>query len=243
MTLKVFLSPTRDEQGRFGGVVQAFPDIWRGLVLDVGCRSGNLKYALPSGAVYYYGLDLFPPADVLGNLGTGLPFKNVSFDTVVALDVLEHTDNIHRAFGELCRIARKYVLIILPNVYDLKLRICVLMGRKFLDRHGLPPIWSPHRTSERSSSVVFFAARGSVFHPHPGSTPSVSRSGRGVPHQLAPSARCRACACQPLPEPALSIVCCFTEQEGEQVKNDRLFPRWSCFQWEIRDGSSTSLVR
>ncbi len=138
MTLKVFLSPTRDEQGKFRGVVQAFPDIWRGLVLDVGCRSGNLKHALPSGAVYYYGLDLFPPADVLGNLGTGLPFKNVSFDTVVALDVLEHTDDIHRAFSELCRIARKYVLIILPNVYDLKLRICVLMGWKFLDRHGLP---------------------------------------------------------------------------------------------------------
>jgi SAM-dependent methyltransferase len=85
----------------------------------------------------WFDLDLFPPADVLGNLETGLPFKNVSFDTVVALDVLEHTDNIHRAFSELCRIARKYILIILPNLYDLKLRICVLMGRRF-DQYSLP---------------------------------------------------------------------------------------------------------
>ena len=136
--MKVFISPSRGEMGKFEGVVQVLPDIWEGLVLDVGCRSGNLKCALPDGKVHYVGLDLFPPADVVGNLEMGLPFKNVLFETVVALDVLEHTDNIYEAFSELCRVTRKYVLITLPNVYEVKSRIKFLLGQRLSGKYGLP---------------------------------------------------------------------------------------------------------
>ena len=86
----------------------------------------------------YCGLDLYPPAHIIGNLEKGIPFGDASFDTVVALDVLEHTDNIHEAFKELCRVARKNVLITLPNVYEIKSRIRFLLGKQLSGKYGLP---------------------------------------------------------------------------------------------------------
>lgn len=117
--MKVFVCPVSEEEGKFQAIVTAFPNIWSGSVLDVGCRTGQLKHVLPSKDIYYCGLDLVSPADVIGNLEVGLPFKNEKFDVVVALDVLEHTDNIWNAFRELCRVARQYCVITLPNIYDL----------------------------------------------------------------------------------------------------------------------------
>ena len=136
--MKVFISPNRDEMGKFQAVVQAFPAIWDGCIVDVGCRSEHLKYALPKARVHYCGLDLLPPADVIGNVEAGLPLANLSFDTVVALDVLEHSDNIYKAFHELCRVARRYVLLSLPNAYEVKSRITFLLGRRLSGKYGLP---------------------------------------------------------------------------------------------------------
>ncbi len=136
--MNVFVSPSRDEHGKFKGIVQAFPNIWKGTVLDVGCRSGNLKQALPNGNAGYIGFDLVPPANILGNLETGLPFEPKSFDTVVALDSLEHTDRIHQTFTELCRVAKNYVLIALPNAYELRARLKFLMGQRLSGKYGLP---------------------------------------------------------------------------------------------------------
>ena len=44
-----------------------------------------------------------------------LPYENSSFDCVLCLDVLEHLDNIHEVFDELCRVTRKYLIISLPK--------------------------------------------------------------------------------------------------------------------------------
>ncbi len=137
--MKVVVSSSRDEMGKFNGVVHAFPEIWQGFVLDVGCRSGHLKRALPNGGLHYYGLDISSPANILANVEEGLPFRNGSYDTVVALDVLEHTNNIYRAFEELCRVARIHVVLVLPNLYEAKYRIAFLFGRR-LSKYGLPPI-------------------------------------------------------------------------------------------------------
>lgn len=134
--MNVIVCPSADETGKFRGIVQAFPGVWDGRVLDVGCRSGNLRGVLSKGT--YCGLDVYPPADVIGNVGAGLPFKDVSFETVVALDVLEHTDDIYEAFRELCRVAREYVLITLPNAFEIKLRLKFLLGKQFSGKYGLP---------------------------------------------------------------------------------------------------------
>jgi SAM-dependent methyltransferase len=101
-------------------------------------------------------LDLSPPADVIANLEKGLPFSDKTFDVVVALDVLEHTDNIHKAFDELCRIARKFVIITLPNVYEMKGRIKFLLGRPISGKYGLPP---DHTTDRHRWLFSFNEAR------------------------------------------------------------------------------------
>lgn len=138
--MKVFVCARPGETGKFQGVVDAFPGIWEGRVLDVGCRSGKLREVLMERnvRVCYLGLDLFPPADVIGDLEQGLPFGDKAFDVVVALDVLEHTDNIHKAFDELCRVARWFVVITLPNAYEVRGRIKFLLGRPISGKYGLP---------------------------------------------------------------------------------------------------------
>lgn len=136
--MKIFVSPDGESTGKFASMVQAFPNIWSGSVLDVGCRSRQLKDALPNETVNYLGVDLYPPADVVGNLGTGLPFDAASSDTVVALDVLEHTDDIYKSFAELCRVARRHVLIVLPNVYDITSRKRFFFGQRLSGKYGLP---------------------------------------------------------------------------------------------------------
>ncbi len=138
--MKVFTCPRPDELGKFHGIVHAFPDIWTGRILDVGCRSGNLREVLHqhNEPVEYCGLDLYPPADVIADLEKGLPFKGKEFDVVVALDVLEHTDDIHKAFDEICRVARQFAVITLPNAYELKGRIKFLLGQRISGKYGLP---------------------------------------------------------------------------------------------------------
>ena len=136
--MKVFVTPSRDEIGKFRAIVQAFPEIWISSILDVGSRSRKLKGALPNREVRYCGLDLHPPsADVIGDVAR-LPFGNKSFNTVVGLDVLEHTDDIYKAFHELCRVARKYVSICLPNAYEVKCRLKFLLGLRLSGKYGLP---------------------------------------------------------------------------------------------------------
>jgi hypothetical protein len=136
--MEVFVSPSRDEMGKFQGLISAFPHLWDGLVLDVGCRSKTLRYALSDKNIGYYGLDLSSPADIIASLEDGLPFEDHSFRTVIGLDVLEHIDNIHRGFNELCRVSSHYVLITLPNSYEVTYRIKFLLGRQLSGKYGLP---------------------------------------------------------------------------------------------------------
>jgi hypothetical protein len=126
------------------GVVAAFPTIWRGFVLDVGCRTRELEQALADRPVSYIGLDLTPPADVVADLGEGIPLPDDTADVVVALDVLEHVDGIYEAFAELCRVAHRHIVISLPNAYVLKHRWRQLRGR-VAAKYGLPTEPPPDR--------------------------------------------------------------------------------------------------
>lgn len=137
--MRLVVAPTPDERGKFLGMVRAFPSIWSGQVLDVGCRTGNLRRILPDGGGGYCGVDLGPPADIVANLSRGLPVRDRAFDTVVALDVLEHTDDIHGAFRELCRVSGTHVLLALPNAYEGTVRLRFLLGRRPSGKYGLAP--------------------------------------------------------------------------------------------------------
>lgn len=138
--MQIYRCPTPNEAGKFLGIIHAFPDIWKGKVLDVGCRGKGLKQALEGfvNQIRYVGFDLHPPADVLADLEKGLPFRDKAFDVVVALDVLEHIDALHGAFEEICRISSNFVILTLPNMYELRARLKFLTGRPLSGKYGLP---------------------------------------------------------------------------------------------------------
>lgn len=125
------------QTGKLPAIVEQYPGIRTGTILDVGCRSMELKSWLPKGS-RYRGLDIHMPADVVADLDAGLPFREASFDSVIALDVLEHTERIHSCLRELCRVAKRHVLLSLPNMYEIKLRLKFLLGYRLGGKYGLP---------------------------------------------------------------------------------------------------------
>jgi SAM-dependent methyltransferase len=133
----------RDPRERALYAATHFPEAMAGSLLDVGCGGRHLA-ALTRG--FYVGIDRRPPADLCIDLETPvLPFANASFDAAVCLDVLEHLDSPHALCEEMARVSRRWVLVSLPNAYELTQRWSFLKGRGLPRRHGLPPVPPPER--------------------------------------------------------------------------------------------------
>lgn len=111
-----------------------FARLFSGKVLDVGCGDCYLKELIQA---EYAGIDKYGKADVLKDISSGLPFEDKSFDTVAAFDILEHIDNIHFIFDELCRVSRKWVIITLPNAFEWRFRLSFLCGKSISGKYGL----------------------------------------------------------------------------------------------------------
>ena len=108
-----------------------------GSVLDVGCDKAVLREFV--GAERYTGIDRSPEADLNHDLMADgrLPFEDGSFDTVVCTDVLEHLENLHQIFDELVRVARRHLLITLPNNWN-SARQRLRRGKGAIAHYGLP---------------------------------------------------------------------------------------------------------
>lgn len=131
--MKTFVFRSREDKCRI--LASMLRRYLAGNVLDVGCGQ---KYLAAFVGERYVGLDIAGSPDVVANAEYGLPFKDRSFDTVIAFDVLEHLENIHNTFDELCRVARQYVVIGLPNMYEWHFRIMFLLGKNISGKYGLP---------------------------------------------------------------------------------------------------------
>jgi hypothetical protein len=111
-----FIYIDRKTKARY--VYLKYESILKRRILDVGADECYLKQYLGEGNSYL-GIGLDGNLDQLVDLEKGLiPFDSDTFDCVLCLDVLEHIDNIHDVFDELCRISKKYVIISLPNPHS-----------------------------------------------------------------------------------------------------------------------------
>jgi SAM-dependent methyltransferase len=97
-------------------------------ILDAGCGEGFTLERLRQEKIgkVYKGIEyekdavalankLYPDLEVSQGDIYKLPFKNNTFDLVVCTEVLEHLENPKKAYRELLRVSRKYVLISVPN--------------------------------------------------------------------------------------------------------------------------------
>jgi len=106
---------------------QAFARHIHGRLLDIGCGNKSLSKVLAPD-IDYIGMD-YPTtvakgydgkADVFGD-GQRLPFRNVCFDCVTLLDVMEHLPWPEAAFAEMVRVTKPGGVIITqtPFLYPL----------------------------------------------------------------------------------------------------------------------------
>ena len=135
-------------------------------LLDAGCRTMDLKPLL-KGCGEYYGSDLIPKKGVLQcDLEEKLPFKDNEFDVVTALDVLEHLDNPHGALQELMRVARKSVLVSLPNMYHVSFRTSFLLGAGISGKYcfDAEPVLDRHRWILSYDEAINFIQENTKSH-------------------------------------------------------------------------------
>jgi SAM-dependent methyltransferase len=133
-------------------------------LLDVGCRTMDLKPLLTS-CREYLGGDLIPGHGVVEcNLEKPLPFSDKSFDVVTALDVLEHLDDPHTALKELLRVARNLVVISLPNMYYFSFRFNFLVGKGISGKYTFPayPVVDRHRWILSYSEAIAFIKKNTL---------------------------------------------------------------------------------
>ena len=123
-------------------------------VLDIGCREMILKEYL-EGKFNYLGLDYISKKSnatdfINHNLEKGIPDNLDNIDIIVALDVLEHIENINDVYKEFFSITNKTIVVALPNMayYEFRINFLikgVLSGKyifsenKILDRHRWIP--------------------------------------------------------------------------------------------------------
>ncbi len=97
-------------------------------ILDVGCGEGFTLERLRKEKIgeSYEGLEYDDTAVALAKkmnpkviIKKGdiykLPYKDNYFDLVVCTEVLEHLDNPRKAYKELIRVSKKYILLSVPN--------------------------------------------------------------------------------------------------------------------------------
>src|ERR1043165_3216158 len=97
-------------------------------ILDLGCGFGSHRTALIADGRKCVGCDVnleylraAAKRMPVVNVDTSLPFRDRSFDSVLLFEVIEHVANVEGILAEAFRIARRNVLITVPNAEDIEL--------------------------------------------------------------------------------------------------------------------------
>lgn len=145
--IKKKLKIEKQKVGNWGHLVKARVDIvlkYAGRrILDVGCSSGAYVRLLRNKGYEAYGLDLLPDKEWQDEYKTifqigdicCLPYKDDSFDTVIAFEVLEHVENVNFALEELHRVCRNNIIISVPNCFQQQVfKVSGLAYHHWIDR-------------------------------------------------------------------------------------------------------------
>ena len=137
-------------------------------VLEVGCGAGWVgEYLKNHGWANYIGLDIVPPADVVGDVRnyTALGLEAGSFDAVVAFEVVEHVD-CFRACHDLLRPGgRMLITTPLPHRdWVMKTLEAVGLNQKRTSPHDhLVYLYSVPLFTEKRVKVVAGLSQWAVF--------------------------------------------------------------------------------
>jgi len=131
-----------DRRTKAAYIFDKYKALLSGRLLDVGADQQHLAEHLKANAEYV-GVGLGGNPDIEMDLESGrLPFDDGSFDCVLCFEVLEHLDNIHAVFDELCRVSNRYVVLSIPNAWSTFILAMFsppnASGRS-LKFYGLPP--------------------------------------------------------------------------------------------------------
>lgn len=98
-----------------------------GHILDYGCgKGGTMKRLSPNNKIRIIGLDVSTPnlkrakkfGMVIRGSGDKLPFKEESFDAIIAYNVLHHMPNFRRALKEINKALKKGGLLLLSETIE-----------------------------------------------------------------------------------------------------------------------------
>ena len=126
-------------------------------VLDAGCGEGFSLVSLRRSKIgkIYEGVDyshdairlgkkLYPKLNIkLGNVYE-LPYKDNAFDLVICTEVLEHLEKPHKALSEIKRVAKKHIILSVPN--EPFFMLANLLRGKYLGTFGNHPEHVNHWT-------------------------------------------------------------------------------------------------
>jgi len=107
-----------------------------GSLLDAGARDRILSQYLPA-TLQYFSSDMGDGHDYQWNMEQPAPFADGQFDYVIGMEVLEHVESIQAALRELVRIARREVIITLPNMSCLTFRLTFMFTGRLSGKYDL----------------------------------------------------------------------------------------------------------
>lgn len=130
--------PYNDRESRSKFIAKTFKKYIESPLLDVGSSENFLKNYIPNN-IKYVSVDITgTPTYKIDLEKEGLShFKDNSFNTVICTEVLEHLNNLHDVFDDICRVSNKYVILSLPNNW-LYFKFMLIKSKGDLKFYGLP---------------------------------------------------------------------------------------------------------
>ncbi len=142
-------------------------------ILEVGAGSGWVgEWCREHGYEHYTGLDLLPPADIVGDIRDWreLGIDPASFDVVIAFEVVEHAQCFQECYDILRPGGRMMITTPVPH-WDWLLRILELLGlnqRRYAPHDNLVYLRNVPQFERKEVCIVAGLSQWAVFHKEPG---------------------------------------------------------------------------